>query len=442
MLNKLEMSKTTIKKKIFIIMTLLIATATFFYFRNRTLIEWGEITYFYISWDDGVNTGSEITTFEIEKIEGQYFLTAHSQRMRLFVPENHPISNDEVEMLLQLLQENRIDRWNGFEGNWSSFRFRNTRNFTLDIRVAMDTGSEIEAFVATGRSPQNFDRGFQRLRSFLEEMAELHKTAPEWGEELNSFSYDVRTGGASHLYARYSLDLEDDGRVHFRKEYPCAQDSNNRNLICVAEGFFEVDVLERLHDLMIDYDIYEWWDGLPNQGGTIGRTITLRVRFDNGTILFATGAIRREHSESAHYALLAFFDELFDEVIFQIVDEEYHSSLMRINEDISSRLASGVRDEFLTYDDDVIFNIHTIVGIEELVKNTEITILNGSGSPVYVGRIAQLEVNDDWNNSETWEEVDVAMEGEYVRLLFVGRNVWDSEYTRNIETRWIIISGE
>ena len=262
-------------------------------------LEWGEITHFSMDWGC-FHSGNRF--FHIAKRDGQYLLNAYGfNGIVMFVPEWHPIDVSEVEKLQYILQANDIDRWNGYRRTWCKTT-AGTGSWGFSLSFELDTGSAFSMSSATA-TPMEFEEIFQALTDALLDLEERYTFEPEWGN-LQSVTFTRNYIGQQPAFVRRTIFLQY-GAVYF------AIGTDLSDAVEVSP-----QVLQELHQLMIEHGIDQWWwdeyhrnieRGRP-QETRWGTWTQIHVRFDNGTGFSNTRLTTRECA--AVNALLEFFEEL------------------------------------------------------------------------------------------------------------------------------------
>ena len=259
-------------------------------------IEWGDIVSFSMNWG-GFHEG--YWNYKIVKTDDVYILNANGfNDVRMFVPESQPINFNEMEILRHILEENDMDRWNGYIRPWDG---STSDPWGFDLAFELDTGSTFKMSVSD-YLPEGFREVFQILLNALFDLEERYTLEPEWGN-LDRVSFEIRAIGRQDLSVHYSIVLRD-GSAYFTRR-PGLNDIE-----------FPAETMLELHQLMIEHGIDQWWwdeyrrnifRNRP-QPQRQGHWTQISVGFDNGTGFLNTRSTTRECE--AIDALLTFFEEL------------------------------------------------------------------------------------------------------------------------------------
>ena len=276
------MKKANKKWKFFFLALLVLSV--FFIMRacNRS-VEWDDITDFSFIWYCDDYSGDE--GFEINKIEGQHYLTIIS-RHAFFIEEQHPIPVSEVMALRMILEENNIQDWNGFNRTRRRlFAIGSACGFYLNIDL--ENGDAITAH-GHGHHPSDFNQTRRQIESHLEDVAHRHQVEPVWGN-LTSFRLTIphQANGTSETYAIQKSRENDE--LLFRYTNNSRWEARRQVEITVDE-----DVLQELHHIMEMYGIFDWWAGFPESVECENlqmRNVDIQANFDNNVFLHRSGRI-------------------------------------------------------------------------------------------------------------------------------------------------------
>ena len=243
-------------------------------------IPWGRLVDFYFRWYeiDNDNFNDISWSFDIEKRDDSYFMNVSAYDQELIRISNQQISEQDVDVIREMLEENDVIRWNGFnsrrEGGYTLVGM-----FQLQIRTT--SGIIVSAF-GVDEFPENYEIIAPMLKEYLIDLARRFLPEPEPPEpertiepldpnyELSTLptSEDIWGEGALHpdaiLYrleivydlAELNLINHDLTRESFFKATELESVSGNIYMILSPiEGIYDPDGVVTHDGLRVGYNI-------------------------------------------------------------------------------------------------------------------------------------------------------------------------------------------
>ncbi|MCL2353489.1 MAG: hypothetical protein FWC69_02535 [Defluviitaleaceae bacterium] len=391
----------------------------------NSAFEWGHITHFSIGWGD---FWSGSYHFRIEKIDGEYYFNATAgHNSQFFIPNNHPIPPHEVDALRAILEENSVERWDGFDReDWST-----TGDWSFGISITLENDNTMMArgFMV---QPDGFSETFPLIIEHLKGIVDRHKVEPEWGN-LQSFSMHITDAGNRRIVYRISTTREDE--VIF--SFDVLSNSSIGNLR--SESFsITTDDLERLHITLKEHSIMTWWNEFPYEieriEGFYSSEIRLYVGFDNRTEFYVDGWVNYvaedtvfqdrmpiETTSNSINALIDFFEALkLQRFINNGIDALFESSRL---------LESGISQAAIRRFETPETLLRSVVGhlrMGEFYVGMEVAFIDGRFNILGYGTIVQIgflrdEIEVVSAEGEFWEFlVLIPIEQEEI----LGTNLW------------------